>query len=114
MGWGHFSTVWLALKLADKKLYALKIQKSANRYTESALEEEELLFDVATNYNNPEWVNSVRKYFKNSSMEVKRCHTYNLQMFDQFFHHAMYGRHSVMAFEVLGQNLLGMIKRFNY
>jgi len=25
LGWGHFSTVWLALKLQDKKLYALKI-----------------------------------------------------------------------------------------
>ena len=25
LGWGHFSTVWLALCLSDKKLYALKI-----------------------------------------------------------------------------------------
>jgi serine/threonine protein kinase len=25
LGWGHFSTVWLALKLSDKNLYALKI-----------------------------------------------------------------------------------------
>lgn len=39
LGWGHFSTVWLALKLQDKQLYALKIQKSAEKYTESALEE---------------------------------------------------------------------------
>ena len=50
LGWGHFSTVWLALKLQDKKLYALKIQKSAGKYTESAMEEEEILFDVANNY----------------------------------------------------------------
>jgi serine/threonine protein kinase len=25
LGWGHFSTVWLAFKLSDKELYALKI-----------------------------------------------------------------------------------------
>jgi hypothetical protein len=25
LGWGHFSTVWLAFKLSDKMLYALKI-----------------------------------------------------------------------------------------
>lgn len=25
LGWGHFSTVWLAFKLSDKQLYALKI-----------------------------------------------------------------------------------------
>ena len=47
LGWGHFSTVWLALKLSDKKLYALKVQKSADKYTESALEEQEILYDVA-------------------------------------------------------------------
>jgi len=35
-------------------------------------------------------------------------------MFDQFFHHSMFGRHSVMAFEVLGRNLLTLIKRFSY
>ena len=35
-------------------------------------------------------------------------------MFDQFFHHGMNGRHSVMAFEVLGKNLLSMIKRYDY
>ena len=55
LGWGHFSTVWLALKLQDKKLYALKIQKSANKYTESALEEEEILYNVASNYQNRDW-----------------------------------------------------------
>jgi serine/threonine-protein kinase SRPK3 len=25
LGWGHFSCVWLAFKLSDKQLYALKI-----------------------------------------------------------------------------------------
>jgi serine/threonine-protein kinase SRPK3 len=47
LGWGHFSTVWLAIKIQDRQLYALKVQKSAEKYTESALEEEEILYDVA-------------------------------------------------------------------
>lgn len=47
LGWGHFSTVWLVFKLSDKQLYALKIQKSAEKYIESAFEEEEILYDVA-------------------------------------------------------------------
>ena len=114
LGWGHFSTVWLSLKLQDKKLYALKIQKSANKYTESAMEEEEILYDVASNFQDPKWVASVRKYMKDNTLEVGRTHTHNLQMFDQFFHHAMHGRHSIMAFEVLGRNLLTLIKRFAY
>ena len=114
LGWGHFSVVWLALKLQDKKLYALKIQKSADKYTESALEEEEILFDVANNYQNREWVESVRKYMGDPNLVVTGTHTHNLQMYDQFMHHSMNGKHSVMAFEVLGRNLLTLIKRFNY
>lgn len=47
LGWGHFSTVWLAFKLSDKQLYALKIQKSAEKYVDSAFEEEEILNEVA-------------------------------------------------------------------
>lgn len=78
------------------------------------MEEEEILFDVASNATNNNWVNSFRKYAQNPNMEVNRSHTHNLQMFDQFFHHAMNGRHSVMVFDVLGHNLLHLIKRFNY
>jgi serine/threonine-protein kinase SRPK3 len=35
-------------------------------------------------------------------------------MFDQFFHHGVYGKHFVMAFEVLGKNLLSLIKKYDY
>lgn len=114
LGWGHFSTVWLALKLSDKKLYALKVQKSAEKYTESALEEEEILYDVASNYMKPAWEKAVRYYHKDPYLKVGRQHTYNLQMFDQFFHHGYNGKHSVMAFEVLGKNLLSLIKKYDY
>ena len=82
LGWGHFSTVWLALKLQDKQLYALKIQKSADKYTESAMEEEDILFEVANNYQNKEWESSVRHYLRNAELEVGRMHTHNLQMYD--------------------------------
>mmetsp|Transcript_30349 Transcript_30349/g.40338 ORF Transcript_30349/g.40338 Transcript_30349/m.40338 type:complete len:229 (+) Transcript_30349:955-1641(+) len=78
------------------------------------MEEEEILFEVASNANNTNWINSVRKYLRDPNLDVNRSHTHNLQMFDQFFHHSMNGRHSIMVFEVLGHNLLGLIKRFNY
>ena len=35
-------------------------------------------------------------------------------MFDCFFHHGIYGKHFVMAFEVLGKNLLSLIKKYDY
>ena len=82
LGWGHFSTVWLALKLSDKQLYALKIQKSADKYTESALEEEEILFDIAANFKSSLWEKAVQRYHKDPKLAVTRQHTHNVQMFD--------------------------------
>lgn len=35
-------------------------------------------------------------------------------MSDWFFHHALHGKHFVMAFEVLGKNLLSNVKAFDY
>ena len=53
LGWGHFSTVWMVDDLQSHadgansngthKLLALKVQKSAEHYTEAALDEIELL-----------------------------------------------------------------------
>jgi hypothetical protein len=53
MGWGHFSTVWLAFNFKDKRLYALKIMRSQLRYQEHGLEEETLNRVIADNHDNP-------------------------------------------------------------
>uniref|UniRef100_A0A8R1IH93 non-specific serine/threonine protein kinase n=2 Tax=Caenorhabditis japonica TaxID=281687 RepID=A0A8R1IH93_CAEJA len=39
LGWGHFSTVWLAWDTQEKRFVAMKIVKSAEHYTEAALDE---------------------------------------------------------------------------
>jgi serine/threonine protein kinase len=43
LGWGHFSTVWLSLDAKTGKQVALKVQKSAENYTDAAYDEIELL-----------------------------------------------------------------------
>lgn len=78
------------------------------------MEEEEILYDVANNFKHPEWEKSVRKYLNQPDLEIQRKHTHNLQMFDQFFHVGPNGKHSVMALEVLGKNLLTLIKKYDY
>lgn len=35
-------------------------------------------------------------------------------MYDWFFHHGPNGKHFVMAFEVLGKNLLTLVKKYDY
>ncbi|KAI8636667.1 kinase-like domain-containing protein [Parasitella parasitica] len=98
LGWGHFSTVWLTLDTmyeTDTHV-ALKIVKSANRYTDSALEEIKLLECVKKT--NPE----------------SKGYRYVAQLLDHFWHQGPNGKHACMTFEVLGESLLSLMKRFNY
>ncbi|CAG7852501.1 Protein kinase dsk1; AltName: Full=Dis1-suppressing protein kinase [Serendipita indica DSM 11827] len=90
LGWGHFSTVWLA---KDTKHIALKVVKSAARYTETALDEIKLL----------------QRLISSDPTHPGRSHV--ISFLDHFRHKGPNGNHVCMVFEVLGENLLGLIKR---
>lgn len=47
LGWGHFSTVWMAFDQSDGDFKALKVVRSASTYTETARDEIELLLHSA-------------------------------------------------------------------
>merc|ERR1711939_430177 len=96
LGWGHFSTVWLSRDNTNGKHVALKVVRSAAHYTETALDEIKLLNKVVSaNKDHP-----------------GRAHVVSL--LDSFTHKGPNGNHVCMVFEVLGENLLGLIKRWNH
>ena len=96
LGWGHFSTVWLSRDTTTGKHVALKVVRSAAHYTETAVDEIKLLNKVVqANPNHPG-----RKYV--------------VSLLDSFEHKGPNGVHVCMVFEVLGENLLGLIKRWNH
>eukprot|EP00164_Ancoracysta_twista_P005153 GFYU01007028.1.p1 GENE.GFYU01007028.1~~GFYU01007028.1.p1 ORF type:complete len:510 (+),score=123.09 GFYU01007028.1:21-1550(+) len=94
LGWGHFSTVWLAHDYVERRLVALKIQKSASHYTEAALDEIELLSQIR----------------EKDPDGIYCC----CQLLDHFSHTGPNGKHMCMVFEVLGENALSLIKRYKY
>ncbi|EGV65911.1 serine/threonine protein kinase, CMGC [Yamadazyma tenuis] len=96
LGWGHFSTVWLA-RDNDKQCHvAMKIVRSAKHYTETAIDEIKLLDKVTTSdIHHP-------------------GHEHVIQLLDTFTHGGPNGVHVVMVFEVLGENLLGLIRRYKH
>jgi len=96
LGWGHFSTVWLAKDEKLNRHVALKVVKSAPRYTETALDEIKLLQRLITSSNPP-------------AHHPGRSHV--ISFLDHFRHKGPNGTHICMVFEVLGENLLGLIKR---
>ncbi|KAK6580198.1 hypothetical protein PZA11_007220 [Diplocarpon coronariae] len=96
LGWGHFSTVWLSRNNITGKHVALKVVRSAAHYTETAIDEIKLLNKiVAAKPDHP-----------------GRKHVVSL--LDSFEHKGPNGTHVCMVFEVLGENLLGLIKRWNH
>lgn len=96
LGWGHFSTVWLSKDNTTGKHVALKVVRSAAHYTETALDEIKLL----------------NKVVEANKEHPGRQHVVSL--LDSFNHKGPHGMHVCMVFEVLGENLLGLIKRWNH
>ncbi|KAK0415006.1 hypothetical protein QR680_011727 [Steinernema hermaphroditum] len=96
LGWGHFSTVWLCWDTKDQRFVAMKIVKSAQHYTDAALDEVKLLLCVCKETNDGGYRDRV------------------VQMYDEFQIEGPNGKHVCMVFEVLGCNLLKLIIRSNY
>lgn len=93
LGWGHFSTVWLAKDTKFNRHVALKVVKSAPRYTETALDEIKLL----------------QRIISSDPNHPGKRHV--ISFLDHFRHKGPNGTHVCMVFEVLGENLLGLIRR---
>ncbi|KAM9785879.1 SRSF protein kinase 1a [Neosynchiropus ocellatus] len=96
LGWGHFSTVWLAWDTQMKRFVAMKVVKSAEHYTETAVDEIKLLRSV-----------------RNSDPDDPKREMV-VQMVDDFKISGVNGTHVCMVFEVLGHHLLKWIIKSNY
>jgi serine/threonine-protein kinase SRPK3 len=117
LGWGHFSTVWLTKDLWYDTYVALKIQKSSQNYLEAAYDEVEILDTVSSNWQRRDWQEAVEAYYKGDpDLEKWRgpegCAC--VQLLNSFLHYGPNGKHFVMVFEIMGVNLLEVIKAFEY
>jgi serine/threonine-protein kinase SRPK3 len=96
LGWGHFSTVWLSKDKEQERHVALKIVRSAPHYTETALDEIKLL----------------KRIVDANPQHPGRRHIVSL--LDSFEHQGPNGKHICMVFEVLGENLLELIRKWRH
>ncbi|KAI9444992.1 kinase-like protein [Lactarius indigo] len=93
LGWGHFSTVWLVKDTLERRHSALKIVKSAGRYSETARDEIKLLRQIADA----------------SPSHPGRAHI--VDFLDSFPHTVSSTTHICITFEPLGENLLSLIEK---
>ncbi|XP_058098604.1 uncharacterized protein LOC131243334 [Magnolia sinica] len=94
LGWGNFSTVWLAFDTQSSTFVAIKIQKSAVEFAEAALHEIEVLTAIA-----------------NGDPSNSKC---IIRLIDHFKHAGPNGQHTCLVFEFLGDSLLRLIKYNRY
>lgn len=94
LGWGHFSTVWMVRDGETGGLGALKVVKSASHYAEAARDEIQLLTAL-----------------RDGDPRDERCCA---RLLDSFDHVGPHGRHVCMLFEVLGDNLLTLIRMYDH
>ena len=118
LGYGHFSTAWLALDSKYGNYVAIKIQKSEERYIWAAYDEVEILQELAKHNFDKEWIESLREYYKNEPEKLKNLekkeNSHVVQLLNSFIYHGQNGKHFCMVFEVMGVTLLELIKRYNY
>lgn len=114
LGWGHFSTVWLAKDTKMNRHVALKIVKSAPRYTETALDEIKLLQRLITSTTPPAPATPANPHPPPSPSQTHPGRSHVISFLDHFRHKGPNGTHVCMVFEVLGENLLGLIKRHQH
>ncbi|XP_020489486.2 SRSF protein kinase 3-like isoform X2 [Labrus bergylta] len=96
LGWGHFSTVWLCWDMVERRFVALKVVKSAETFTETALDEIKLLKCVRDS----------------DPKDPKRERVVHL--IDDFRVTGVNREHVCMVLEVLGHQLLKWIIKSNY
>ncbi|XP_019420449.1 PREDICTED: SRSF protein kinase 1-like [Lupinus angustifolius] len=94
LGWGQFSTVWLAYDTHTSSYVALKIQKSAPEFVQAALHEISVLSSIA-----------------DGDPSNSKCVA---QLIDHFKHTGPNGQHLCMVLEFLGDSLLRLIKYNHY
>ena len=121
LGWGHFSTVWLAEDLHFEKsnvepksrfkFVAMKVQRSKESHGEAALDEVQLLKALTIARNKKEWI-SDRESLLEKGASLDSTESFCIEMLDHFVHFGDHGRHYCSTFEIMGPTLLDIIRYF--
>ncbi|CAI2361764.1 unnamed protein product [Moneuplotes crassus] len=110
LGFGAFSTVWFCHDMFHNKFVAIKVQKSEESYYSAAEDEIEILDKIVDNIKTEEWKESIEEYNEPNNINSAHC----LHMMDHFTFEGPHGKHIGMVFEVMGHNLLKVMKLYDW
>lgn len=118
LGWGHFSTVWLAKSRSTsddsnetESYVAIKFVKSNKNYLEAAEDEIRILQTLQNPLTSTHLSSSQLGYFAGNASQHPG-HNQVMKLLDDFEVVGPHGNHICMVFEVLGENVLSLIYKY--
>jgi len=74
--------------------------------------------EYQNNWKTENWKNSLNRYYRRLNEEerkkTKQSDCYCVQLLNSFLHYGPNGKHFIMVFEIMGVNLLEVIKKYDY
>ncbi|KAK1444487.1 protein kinase domain-containing protein [Babesia gibsoni] len=115
LGWGYFSTVWLAADIKRKplKFVAIKFQRSAPSHTDAICDEMDLLKKVRDEVICRKWVSS-KKIYKEVLGDLYNSTRGVVSYLNWFTVRGPNGRHVCVVLEPMGPNILSLIKLYKF
>lgn len=74
----------------------------------------EILQKAVKHVKDQEWLEELKKFYHGKKIKFDRDDCHVVQLMNAFIFTGPYGKHFCMVFEILGVNLLEIIKRYDY
>ena len=118
LGHGHESSCWLAFDIKFGNYVAIKIQNLESKNIDTTYDEVEILNEIGKHNFDKDWLKSLKEYYKKEPLILTEIdsieHTNNIQLLNSFIHFGKYKKLFCVVYEIMGVNLLEIIKRYNY
>ena len=118
LGHGHESSCWLAFDIKFGNYVAIKIQNLESKNIDTTYDEVEILNEIGQHNFDEDWLKSLREYYKKEPLILTEIdsieHTNNIQLLNSFIHFGKNKKLFCVVFEIMGVNLLEIIKRYKY
>ena len=120
LGYGQYSTCWLALDIKYNNYVAIKIKKSNAPNIEKSYDEVDILQEIEDNNFYEDWIKALKKYHKDDPLILTELetveYTHVVQLLNSFLYQGKDGdeEYFCRVYEIMGINLIGLIKKYNY
>jgi serine/threonine-protein kinase SRPK3 len=119
LGHGNSSSCWLAHDIKYGNFVAIKLKHIDSTYIDKLYDEVEILKEIGNNNFDKYWLKALKEYYKDDPLVLTEIetieHTNVIQLLNTFIHYSEKNiKYLCLVYEIMGVNLLELIKSYNY